>query len=123
MERTDDGGGMSVIMDVPGDPAESHSEAAILEFVRELAARRDPWHGLLYRGVSPARIKHSAAVAQGLIEVHVRYLRHHTRGRGRRQHSAEVYGLLAETNEAALVLALAVLDLAFAVLPPGTKDD
>jgi hypothetical protein len=113
---------MSAVVEAPPEPIEAITETDSLEFVRELAACRDPRRVLLYSTASPARIKHSAAVAQRLIEVHRRYLRRSPRDRGRRRHNAEIYDLLAQTNDASLVLALAWLDAAFALLPPGTKE-
>ena len=113
---------MSTIRD-SGEVLEAYTEAEILAFVRTIAARRDPGRILPYSSASPARIKHSAAVAQCLLETHLRYLRASPRDRGRRRHNAEIFHLLNQTNPATLTLALAWLDAAFALLPPGTKDD
>ena len=104
------------------EPSLTHSEQDLLDFVRDSAARYDPWRSLTYATVSPARAKHAAAVAQRLLRAHLRYLQHTPLGRGRRQHSAEVHAILEGTNSTTLVLALAILDLAFAALPPGTRD-
>jgi hypothetical protein len=114
---------VSAVGDARREPAAAYTEAEILAFVRTIAARRDPGRGVAYPGVSPARIKHAAAVAQRLLQLHLDYRRQYRHGRGRRVHSAAVYDRLAHTNEASLVLALALLDLAFAVLPPGSTDD
>ena len=114
---------MSAVGDAPREPAASYTEEDILAFVRTIAARRDPGRILPYSSTSPARIKHAAAVAQRVLEVHLRYLRSSPRARGRRQHNAEIFRLLDQTNPGTLTLALAWLDAAFALLPPGTKDD
>ena len=114
--------GVSAVVDA-GEEIETYSEADILAFVHEIATRRDPGRILPYTTASPARIKHAAAIAQRLLETHLHYLRASPRTRGRRQHNAETFRLLEETNPGTLTLALAWLDAAFALLPPGTKDD
>jgi hypothetical protein len=44
-----------------------------------------------------------------LLTAHAAYRLHHTRGRGRRQHAAEVHTLLDEANGCNLVAALALM--------------
>ena len=68
---------MSTVVEAPPEPTEAFTEAEILEFVREVAAHRDPWPSLPYDTASPARIKQAAFTAQRLIETHLRYLRHY----------------------------------------------
>jgi hypothetical protein len=114
---------VSAVGDAGRELVASYSETEILAFVRTIAARRDPGRGVAYLGVSPARIKHAAAVAQQLLQLHLDYRRQYRHGRGRRVHSAAVYDHLAQINDASLVLALVWLDAAFALLPPGTTDD
>jgi hypothetical protein len=101
----------------------------VLGYIRQEAARRDWRSARIYRTISPGRVKDGADVAQRLLEVHLELRRRRTRGArgGRRAHHAAVDAILAETNDAALVLAQAWLEAAFALLPlsppKGTKRD
>lgn len=101
----------------------------MLSFVLGEAARRDWRSARLYRSMDAGRVKIGADVAQRLLEAHLELRRRRTRGArgGRRAHAAAVDAVLDETNDAALVLAQAWLEAAFALLPlsppKGTKRD
>ena len=71
--------------------------------------------------MSAGRVKHGADVAQRLLAAHLELRRRRTRGAhgGRRAHAAAVDAVLDATNDAALVLAQAWLEAAFALLPPS----
>jgi hypothetical protein len=91
----------------------------ILDFVRQQAARRDPALAHHYASMGPGRIQDAAQLAQQLLRAHRALLDGQRRGArtGRRKHAQEVYRLLASTNDATLVLAIAYLDTAVGTLP------
>jgi Co/Zn/Cd efflux system component len=82
---------------------------AVLEQARTLAAQFDPGHAVVYRRMPPSRWLHSVGLGAELLTAHAAYRLHHARGRGRRQHSAELHTLLDAANSVNLIAALALM--------------
>jgi hypothetical protein len=82
---------------------------AVLEQARKLAGALDPPRSAIYRRMPPARWLQAVNLGSTLLTAHAAYRLHHTRGRGRRRHSAEMHLLLDEANGANLIAALALL--------------
>jgi hypothetical protein len=106
--------------DADAPVAETYTSAEILAFARAFAAERAQGRAEVYLRASPGRAAGAADLASQLLSIHLRYLRAHSRGHGRRRmHNAHVFDLLENTNEATLVLALALLEVMIGLLPPS----
>jgi hypothetical protein len=82
---------------------------AVLEQARTLAGQFDPGRAAIYHSMPASRWLQAINLGSTLLTAHAAYRLYHTRGRGRRRHSAELYALLDEANGANLIAALALL--------------
>jgi hypothetical protein len=96
---------------------------SVLEQARKLAGALDPPRAAIYDSMAPSRWLQAVNLGSTLLTAHAAYRLHHTRGRGRRQHSAEMHELLDEAIGANLIASLALLLVMGRVLdqvPRGT---
>ena len=92
------------------DPTEpTWTSDAILAQARALARTFDPQYAATFARMGDSRWVQSVYLGANLLTAHAAYRLHHSRGRGRRQHAAEVHALLDETNAANLVAALSLI--------------
>src|SRR5688500_14174097 len=83
----------------PSEPtATTWTRDAVLAQVRTLARALDPQHAATYAGMADSRWLQSVDLGAALLTAHAAHRLHHPRGRGRRQHAAEVHALLDEAN-------------------------
>jgi hypothetical protein len=92
-----------------GEPVATWTAAAVLEQACTLAAQFDPEHAAIYRRMPPARWLQAVALGAALLTADAAYQLHHARGRGRRQHSAELHALLDSTNASNVIAALSLM--------------
>jgi hypothetical protein len=92
-----------------GELSAAWTTDAILGQARTLASTLDPHHAATYRSMSRSRWLQAGTLGTELLVTHAAYRLHHARGRGRRQHAAEMHTLLDEANGANLIAALALL--------------
>jgi hypothetical protein len=115
----------------PAEDGESASEPtetawtsdAVLAQARALARSLDSQHATTYTGMRDARWLQSVDLGAALLTAHAAYRLHHARGRGRRQHAAEVHTLLDEANAANLVAALALMLVLGRILDRSPRED
>ncbi len=97
------------------EPAATLTRADIVSELRASAARLDPAHAGHLSPYEHYRLLGAADLASKLLLAHCRYQRR--RRGGRREHSSTVYALLDRTNQAQLVAALTLIEMAFWLLP------
>jgi hypothetical protein len=97
----------------------------VLDFVRRVAAERDPRHASIYADVDPSRVKDGIVTLEALMRAHLEFHRRTSRGArsGRRVHSQQIREAVLATNEVTFTLGLVWLDLAFGLLPPSSPPD
>lgn len=94
---------------------------AVLDEARSLAGNLDPHHVALYQNMSPSRWLQAVDLGLELLTAHAAYRLHHTRGRGRRQHAAEMHAALDATNASNLVAAVALVLVLGRILDGSTS--
>jgi hypothetical protein len=97
-------------------PIAAWTADAVLAQLRTLASTLDPGRAAIYDGMSAARWLQAVSLGTELLVTHAGYRLHHARGRGRRQHAAEMHTLLDEANASNLVAAVALMLLMGRVL-------
>jgi hypothetical protein len=104
-------------------PIAAWTADAVLAQLRTLASTLDPDRAAIYDGMSPARWLHSVDLGAALLTAHAAYQLHHARGRGRRQHAAEIHALLDATNASNLVAAVALMLLMGRILDRSPREE
>jgi hypothetical protein len=92
-----------------GESIEAWTAAAVLEQARDIASALDPAQSTLYRTMPPTRWAQAVTLGSMLLTASTAYRLHNPRGRGRRQHAAELHAALDATNSANLVAAVALM--------------
>jgi hypothetical protein len=105
-----------------GEPGAPWTAAAVIVQACALAGQFDPGHAAIYRRMPPARWLQAVNLGSRLLTAHAAYRLHHTRGRGRRQHSAEIHTLLDEANGVNLIAALALMLVMGRVLDQSPRE-
>jgi hypothetical protein len=91
-----------------GEPVAMWTAAAVLEQARALASTLDPPRAAIYRSMPLSRWLQAVDLASKLLTADAAH-RLRGRGRGRRQHAAEIHGLLVAANAGNVVAALAMM--------------
>ena len=105
------------------EPMEPMTRETILAQARVLASELDPAHAATYGSMPPSRWLQAVDLGAELLVEHAAYRLHHGRGRGRRQHSAAMHGLLDVTNAGNLVAAVALMSVVGRVLDRSPRGD
>jgi hypothetical protein len=104
-----------------GETRAAWTRSTVLTQARALASALDPPRASTYRSMSSLRWQQAVDLGADLLVEHAGYRLHNTRGRGRRQHAAEIHAALDATNSANLVAAVAVMLVMGRILDGSTR--
>lgn len=96
---------------------------AVIVQARALAGQLDPPRAAIYHRMAPSRWLQAVDLGAALLTAHAAYRLHHARGRGRRQHAAEMHAVLDATNASNLVAAVALMLLMGRILDRSPREE
>jgi hypothetical protein len=103
-------------------PIAAWTADSVLAQARTLAGELDPDRAGLYHRMPSSRWVQALDLGAELLTAHAAYRLHHTRGRGRRQHAAEIHVVLDTTNASNLVAVVALLLVLGRILDGSTRE-